>query len=76
MDGAPVIQPVKIQRPPTRRSDITLTGSRFDRSNPNHPAGSDPDNIETLIRMEPTRRGRHGDTSRGDTFGSKRWPRS
>jgi hypothetical protein len=71
-----VTQPIKIQRPPTRRSDLRLTGTRFDRSNPDHPAGSDPANVATLLTMEGTRRGRHGDTALGDPFGSKRWPRS
>jgi len=63
------------QRPPTRPRDVLAVATPLDRSNPHHPAGTDPRNVSALLRMEFQRRGRHGDTSSLDSPGTRRWPR-
>lgn len=67
-----IVTPAPLHRPGGRWADMErLRAGALDRSNPTHPAGTDPDNLDPLLALEPRRRGRHGNTTDGGTF---RWP--
>lgn len=62
------------QRPRAQHAEYVPTLESLDLSNPKHPAGTDPRNVDALMRLEGSRRGRHANTLGPGTPGGKRWP--